>query len=374
MIDTESLDLFDVASVLTEDERLVRDTVRRFVDKKVLPVIGQAFAEHRFPSELVPAIAELGLLGATLDGYGGSGLSYTAYGVINEELERGDSALRSFASVQSSLVMGCIAEFGSDEQRERWLPPMVKGEIIGCFGLTEAQGGSDPGRMNTHASRSGGDWILNGSKVWITNGTIADVAVVWARVEDGIGAFLVESSMPGFDAREIEDKFSLRASSTAELFFHDVRLPESSRLPLAEGLKSALASLNHARYGIAWGACGAARACLEEAIAYVSDRTLFGRSLAKTQTIQIRLADAARRLSTAQLLALRLGQLKDAGKVTSYQVSLAKWNNTRMALDIARDCRDMLGGAGITVEHQAIRHMLNLESVITYEGTEESAF
>lgn len=363
-------DMFDVQSMLSEEELLVRRSVARFVDEQVLPIIGRAFAEHRFPVELVPEIAALGLLGATLESDAGPGLSYIGYGLINQELERGDSSMRSFVSVQSSLVMGCIADFGSPEQRARWLPEMANASAIGCFGLTESQGGSDPAAMSTHAKRRGSDWIINGSKVWITNGGIADVAIVWARTEEGIAAFLVECNLPGFARREIEHKFSLRASSTGELFLDDVRVPDEARLPGASGLGAALRCLNQARYGIAWGVCGAASACFEEALHYVSDRKLFGRSLAQTQAVQIRLAEMSRKLSAAQLLAVRLGQLKDAGQAEPAQVSLAKWNNTRTALDIARDCRDLLGGAGITVEHHAIRHMLNLESVITYEGTE----
>jgi glutaryl-CoA dehydrogenase len=310
------------------------------------------------------------LFGATLAGHGCAGLSYTSYGVICEELERGDSSLRSCVSVQSSLVMGCIDAFGSDAQKDRWLPALARGAALGCFALTEAHGGSDPARMRTHAQRRDGDWLLNGSKLWITNGALADVGVVWAVADERIAAFLVERGTPGFEARAIRDKFSLRASSTAELSLMDVRVPESSRLPGVEGLKAALTCLDHARFGIAWGAIGAARACLAAVLEHTAERELFGRTLARTQLIQSRLADAARRITAAQLLAWRLARLKDQGGVASAQVSLAKWNNVRMALDVARDCRDMLGAAGITLAHSAIRHMLNLESVITYEGTE----
>jgi glutaryl-CoA dehydrogenase len=370
MASIDRFDIYGVAALLTDDERMVRDSVARFVDNDVLPIIGRSFAAHRFPTELVPELAAMGVLGATLSGYGCAGLNNICYGLICEELERGDSSVRSFVSVQSSLVMGCIDAFGSEEQKTRWLPAMAKAEAIGCFGLTEAHGGSDPSDMRTHARLQGGDWVINGSKLWITNGTLADVAVAWARTESGIGAFLVERGMPGFETREIRNKLSLRASDTAELFFADVRVPEASRLPSAQGLKSALTCLDNARFGIAWGAVGAARACFAEALDYTGTRELFGRPLAHTQLIQSRLADAARRITAAQLLALRLAQLKDTGNLASPQVSLAKWNNVRMALDIARDCRDMLGAAGITVEHAAMRHMLNLESVITYEGTE----
>jgi len=366
----DPLDLYDVRALLDDDERLVKDNVARFVDREVLPIIDDCFAAERFPIELVPRLAELGVFGATLAGHGCAALSYTSYGLICEELERGDSSLRSCVSVQSSLVMGCIDAFGSDEQKARWLPPLARGTALGCFALTEAHGGSDPGRMRTQAHRRDGDWVLNGGKLWITNGALADVAVVWAVADERIAAFLVERGMPGFEARAIRDKFSLRASSTAELSLSDVRVPESSRLPGVEGLKSALTCLDHARFGIAWGAIGAARACLAAVLAHTAEREVFGRTLARTQLIQSRLADAARRITAAQLLAWRLARLKDAGGVAGAQVSLAKWNNVRMALDVARDCRDMLGAAGITLAHSPIRHMLNLESVITYEGTE----
>jgi glutaryl-CoA dehydrogenase len=366
----DALDLYDLSSLLTEDERLVRDSVAKFVDGAVLPIIGDCFAAERFPVELIPEIAGLGLFGATLEGYGCPGLNNVCYGLICEELERGDSSLRSLVSVQSSLVMGCLYDCGSEEQRARWLPLLASGGAIGCFALTEAQGGSDPANMRTHARRQGGDWMLNGGKIWITNGALADVAIVWARTEEGIGAFIVERSAPGFEARTITGKFSLRASNTAELFLGDVRVPDAQRLPGAQGLKSALRCLDQARFGIAWGAIGAARACLGAALEYTKSRELFGKPLARTQLIQSRLADASRRLTSAQLLAYRLAQLKDRGRGGGARVSLAKWNNVRMALDIARDCRDILGAAGITLDHVPLRHMLNLESVITYEGTE----
>jgi glutaryl-CoA dehydrogenase len=319
---------------------------------------------------LVPEIAAMGLLGSNLEGYGCAGLNAVSYGLICQELERCDSGLRSFVSVQSSLCMYPIYSYGSEEQKQRWLPGMAAGEIIGCFGLTEAHGGSDPANMKTHARRDGDDWILNGAKMWITNGSIADIAVVWARTEEGIMGFVLEKGMPGFEARSIKSKMSLRASVTSELYFDNVRVPEANRLPNISGLKGPLGCLTQARFGISWGPIGSAIACLEEALSYTSDRVLFGRPLAANQAIQLRLADMARRITSAQLLALQLGRLKDAGRMQPTQVSIAKWNNVRMALDIARDCRDILGGSGITTEYQAIRHMLNLESVITYEGTE----
>jgi len=363
-------DLFDVRSLLTEEEQMIQDTVARFVDERALPLMANAFDTAKFPMELIPEMAELGLLGSTLEGYGCAGLNGVSYGLICQELERGDSGLRSFASVQSSLCMYPIHAYGSEEQKQRWLPDMAAGKVIGCFGLTEAHGGSDPASMKTNAKKDGDDWIINGSKMWITNGNIADIAIVWAHTEDGIMGFVLEKGMAGFAAQEIHGKMSLRASVTSGLFFDNVRVPEANRLPNAIGLKGPLGCLTQARYGITWGPIGAAIACLTEVVDYTADRKLFGRPLAANQAIQIRLADMARRITTAQLLSLQLGRLKDAGKMEPTQVSLAKWNNVRMALDIARDCRDILGGAGITVEHTAIRHMLNLESVITYEGTE----
>jgi glutaryl-CoA dehydrogenase len=349
---------------------MVQDSVARFVDEQAIPVMREAFEQHRFPRELIPQVAALGLLGSSIDGYDCAGLNSICYGLICQELERADSGLRSFVSVQSSLVMYPIHSFGSEEQKQRWLPAMTKGEAIGCFGLTEPQGGSDPGNMKTHAKRDGKDWILNGSKRWITNGSIADAAVVWARTDEGVRGFIVEKGMPGFATQEIENKFSLRASVTAALFFDNVRLPESSMLPGVTGLKGPLSCLTQARYGITWGVIGAAQSCLDEVIRYTADRILFDRPLSHTQAIQIRLADMARRITTAQLLSLQLGRLKDRGKLNPTQVSLAKWNNCRAALDIARDARDILGGSGISAEFVPIRHMLNLESVITYEGTE----
>ncbi|CAM0119847.1 acyl-CoA dehydrogenase family protein [Stenotrophomonas geniculata] len=364
-------DLFDVRSLLNEEERAVQESVARFTNERVLPIIGDAFDQARFPSELVPEIASLGLLGATLPAeYGGGGLGAVSYGLICQELERGDSGLRSFVSVQSSLCMYPIYAYGSEEQRQQWLPAMARGELIGCFGLTEAHGGSDPASMKTRAVRDGNDWRISGSKMWITSGPVADLAIVWAQTEDGIQGFVLEKGMAGFTTQEIKHKMSLRASLTGALFFDDVRVPDSHRLPNVKGLKGPLGCLTQARYGISWGPIGAAIACLDEALGYAKERVLFGRPLAATQSAQIKLAEMARRITTAQLLALQLGRLKEAGQLQPQQVSLAKWNNCRMAIDIARECRDLLGGAGITTEHVAIRHALNLESVITYEGTE----
>ena len=370
MVKLNPTDLFDVRSLLTEEEQMIQDSVARFVDERALPLMAEAFDKAFFPKELIPEMAELGLLGCTIEGYGCAGLNGVSYGLICQELERGDAGLRSFASVQSSLCMYPIDAYGSEEQKQRWLPDMAAGKVIGCFGLTEAHGGSDPASMKTHAKRDGDDWVVNGSKMWITNGSIADIAIVWAHTDDGIQGFLIEKDMAGFEAQEIHGKMSLRASVTSGLFFDNVRVPEANRLPNVTGLKGPLGCLTQARYGITWGPIGSAIACLTEVIEYTADRKLFGRPLAANQAVQIRLADMARRITTAQLLSLQLGRLKDSGKMAPQQVSLAKWNNVRMAIDIARDCRDILGAAGITVEHVAIRHMLNLESVITYEGTE----
>ncbi len=364
------LDLYDIRSQLSEDELMVQDSIAAWVDERAVPLIAECFDKARFPTELIPEIAELGLLGSTLEGYGCAGLNYTSYGLICQELERCDSGLRSFVSVQSSLCMYPIYAFGSEEQKQRWLPEMAAGRAIGCFGLTEPQGGSDPANMKTHAKRDGDDWLLNGAKMWITNGSVADIAIVWAQTEDGIQGFLVEKDMAGFVTQDIHSKMSLRASTTSELYFDNVRLPDSSRLPGVKGLKGPLSCLTQARFGISWGPIGCAIDCLDSVLKYTEDRILFDRPLAANQAIQIRLADMARRITTAQLLALQLGRLKDAGKMQHTQVNLAKWNNVRMALDIARDARDMLGGFGITTEYTPIRHMLNLESVITYEGTE----
>lgn len=367
---TDLPDMMNVEGLLTDDERQVQRTVARFVDERVLPIIADCFEHERFPRELVPLMAEMGLFGATFNDYGCAGLSSLASGLIMQELERGDSGLRSFASVQSGLVMYPIHRYGSEEQKQRWLPALAKAEAVGCFGLTEPDGGSDPGTMKTHARRDGTDWVINGAKMWITNGTIADVAVVWARTEEGIRGFLVERGTPGYVTSDIKHKFSLRASITSELFFENCRVPASAMLPLAEGLGAPLSCLTQARYGIAWGAIGAAQACYREALSFARVRVLFGQPLIKKQIVQQRLAQMVRRISTGQLLVWQLGRLKDLNQMHHTQVSLAKWNNVRMALDVARDARDLLGAGGISVECCPIRHLLNLESVITYEGTE----
>ena len=366
----DPVDLFGIRESFSDEERMVQASVARLVDDKVLPIIQQCFEEHRFPRELIPELAALGLLGSSLEGYGCAGLNALSYGLICQELERGDSGLRSFVSVQSSLCMYPIHSFGSEAQKQKYLPRMARGELIGCFGLTEPHGGSDPANMKTHARKRGGDWVINGSKMWITNGAIADLAVVWAMTDSGIRGFLVDKGTAGFSAPQIERKFSLRASVTSALFFDNVVVPEENVLPGVVGLKGPLSCLTQARYGIAWGVIGAAQACLAQLLDYTRTRVLFGRPLAQNQAIQIRLAEMARRMTAAQLLAWQLGRLKDQGELQPVQVSLAKWNNCRMALDVARDCRDMLGGSGISVEYVPMRHMLNLESVITYEGTE----
>jgi glutaryl-CoA dehydrogenase len=366
----DKLDLYDVNAMLNDEQRMVKESVGRWVDERFLPLVAEHFENHTFPMELVPEMADLGLFGSTIQGYDCAGLDYMSYGLICQELERGDSGLRSFASVQSSLCMFPIDAFGSEEQKQRWLPPMSRGQVIGCFGLTESHAGSDPASMKTRARKDGDDWIINGSKMWITNGSVADIAIVWAQTDEGIQGFIIEKGMVGFDTELITRKMSLRASVTSALFFDDVRVPDSHRLPNVKGLKGPLSCLSNARFGISFGPIGAAQACLQEVLDYTAERILFERSLDSNQIIQQKLADMARRITTAQLLAFRLGQLKDSDQLQPTQISLAKWNNVRMALDIARECRDMLGGAGITTEHVAIRHMLNLESVITYEGTE----
>jgi glutaryl-CoA dehydrogenase len=364
-------DLFDIRSLLSEEERAIQDAVARFTDEKVLPIIGDAFDQGRFPKELVPEIASMGLLGSSLpEQYGCAGLNAVSYGLICQELERGDSGIRSFVSVQSSLCMYPIYAYGSEEQRQRYLPGMAKGEIIGCFGLTEPHGGSDPANMKTTAKKDGGDWVINGAKMWITNGNLAQIAIVWAQTDDGIQGFIVPTDTKGFTAQEIHRKMSLRASVTSALFFDNVRIPDSQRLPNVKGLKGPLGCLTQARYGITWGPIGAAQACLTEVVNYSKERILFGRPVSANQSAQLKMADMARRITLAQLLSLQLGRLKDAGTMQPTQVSLAKWNNVRMAIDIAREARDLLGGSGITTEYCPIRHALNLESVITYEGTE----
>lgn len=365
-----SIDLFDTASLLSEEELMVKENVSRFVRENVKPIIQEHFEQHAFPSDLIKPIAELGLLGSSIEGYECAGMNAMSYGLICQELERGDSGVRSFVSVQSSLVMYPIYTYGSEEQKQKWLPRLAKAESIGCFGLTESHGGSDPSNMKTHAKKDGEDWVINGSKMWITNGSIADVALIWAMTDEGIRGFIVETSTKGFTANKIENKFSLRASITSELFLDNVRVSRNNVLPNIIGLKGPLSCLTQARYGISWGVIGAAEDCLQQLLEYADTRVLFDRKLSENQSIQIRLADMQRKIVTASLLSIRLGQLKDKNEMNPTQVSLAKWNNVRMALDIARDCRDMLGGSGISAEYVPIRHMLNLESVITYEGTE----
>jgi glutaryl-CoA dehydrogenase len=373
---TKPLDFYSIDAFLTAEQKQIRDTIREFVDERVLPIIDDAWMEGRFPSEIVGALAGLGVFGPTLpEEYGCAGLDNIAYGLIMQELERGDSGLRSFASVQGSLVMYPIYTFGSEEQRRKWLPALAKGEKIGCFGLTEPDYGSNPAGMLTRARRKGERWILNGSKMWITNGSRADVALVWAKTDDGddksIRGFLVERGTPGYSARDQKGKHSLRASDTSELSFNDVELSADAVLPKSGGLKSPLMCLTQARYGIAWGAIGAAIACFEQALEYSKTREVFGVPLGAKQIQQERLAEMLTEITKAQLLAYHLGRLKDAGTATPQQVSLAKRNNVDMACNVARACRRMLGANGILAEYNPMRHMANLESVYTYEGTHD---
>jgi glutaryl-CoA dehydrogenase len=367
-----ALDFYRIDELLSEEERMVRDTVRSFVKEEVLPVIEKHNRESTFPMHLVPRMSELGLLGASMEGYGGAGLNSTAYGLIMQELEYGDSGLRSFASVQGSLCMWPIRTYGSEEQREKYLPGMAGGKTIGCFGLTEADHGSDPGGMETRARKDGNGYIINGNKNWITNGTIADVAVVWAKDDQGtVRGYLVDKGTPGFSARDITGKFALKASVTSELIFEDCRVPETALMPGAEGLKSALRCLSQARFGVAWGAVGAAQAVFDEALGYAKSRIQFGRPIASFQLVQQKLAWMATEITKAQLLSLRLGRLKDAGQVRPQQISMAKMNNVSMALECARLGRDMLGANGTHDEYSVGRHMCNLEAVKTYEGTHD---
>ena len=364
-------DLYNIDHLLSEEERMVRDTVRKFVRERVLPIIGEHFEAGTFPRELVPEFAELGLLGMHLDGYGCAGLNAVCYGLACQELEAGDSGVRSFVSVQGSLAMFPIYAFGSEEQKQRWLPRMARGEVIGCFGLTEPDFGSDAGGMRTSARRDGDSYILNGTKMWITNGSIADVAVVWARTEEGIRGFLVERGTPGFTTSNIHQKLSLRASVTSELHFEDCRIPAANMLPNVRGMRGPLSCLNEARYGIAWGAAGAARTCYEVALDYAKSRIQFSQPIASFQLVQQKLVIMATELVKAQLLALQLGRLKDEGLLHPVQISVAKRNNVREALKTAREARSVLGANGITLEYPISRHMNNLESVFTYEGTDD---
>jgi len=377
MARAEITDLYRIDDMLSAEEKAARNMVADFVDREFLKVIGKAFRNGVFPMDVVPKLAEMGVFGCNLEGYGCAGMNNVTYGLICTELERGDSGLRSFASVQGSLVMYPIHAFGSDEQKERFLPGMAKGKIIGCFGLTEPDFGSDPGGMRTRARKDGNGYVLNGSKMWITNGSIADVAVVWAKVDDGgaesVRGFLVEKGMPGYTATDIHGKFSLRASYTSELSFQDVKVPARNMLPNVQGLKGPLSCLNHARFGIAFGVTGAAIACFEGAREYSLSRVQFGKPIAGFQLTQAKLADMLQEIVKAQLLSLRLGRLKDEGhgKASPAQVSLAKRNNVASALAIARSARSIYGANGITDEYPPVRHMLNLESVFTYEGTHE---
>ncbi|HEY8369792.1 MAG TPA: acyl-CoA dehydrogenase family protein [Thermodesulfobacteriota bacterium] len=365
------VDYYALDALLSDEERLVRDTVRAFVDAEVLPVIEQATREATFPRPLVKKMAELGLFGANLTGYGLPGLSNIAYGLIMQELERGDSGVRSFASVQGALVMYPIHRYGSEAQKARWLPALASGEAIGCFGLTEPDFGSNPGGMRTRARRDGQDWVLNGTKRWITNGSLADVAVVWARADEGILGFLVERGTKGFTTIEMTGKWSLRASVTSELILEDVRVPDSARLPEAQGLRAPLSCLTQARYGIAWGAIGAAMACYHTALEYAKSRVQFERPIAGYQLVQQKLVEMLTGITTSQLLAFRLGQLKDQGRMTPQQVSMAKRHNVAHALWTARAARDILGANGIVDEYPVFRHLANLETVYTYEGTHD---
>ena len=371
-------DFYNIDSALSEEERAVRDTVRAFVDEHVLPVIGDCYIEGRFPKEIIPRMADLGMFGANLpEEYGCAGLNNVAYGLIMQELERGDSGVRSFASVQGALVMYPIYAFGSEEQKKHYLPKMATGEIIGCFGLTEPDYGSNPSGMITRArEQQDGSWVINGAKMWITNGSTAQVAIVWAKTGDdqsdkSIRGFIVPTDTAGFTAKDQKGKLSLRASDTSELVFQDVRLPATALLPKSGGIKSPLMCLTQARYGIAWGAIGAAIACYEEAVAYAGNRVMFGKPIAGFQLQQQRLAEMLTELVKGQLLALHLGRLKDAGTFSPQQVSLAKRNNVSIATDIAREARRLLGANGILAEYSSMRHMANLESVYTYEGTHD---
>jgi glutaryl-CoA dehydrogenase len=366
-----ALDLYNIDHLLTQEERLVRDTVRSFVRERVLPIIGEHFEAGTFPRELIPEVAQMGLLGMHLEGYGCAGLSAVCYGLACQELEYGDSGLRSFVSVQGSLAMFPIWAYGTEEQKQRWLPKMAQGEVIGCFGLTEPDYGSNPAGMLTRAVKDGDSYVLNGSKMWITNGSVADLAVVWARAEDGIRGFLVEKGTKGFTASDVHHKLSLRASVTSELHFDDCRIPAENMLPGVRGIRGPLSCLDEARYGIAWGANGAALACYESAMDYAKTRVQFGKPIGGFQLTQRKLAIMATELVKAQLLALQLGRLKDEGLAHSVQVSLAKRNNVREALNTAREARGVLGGNGITLEYPVSRHMNNLESVFTYEGTDD---
>ena len=373
----KGVDFYDVEGLLSEEERAVRDTVREWVDDKVIPVIGEHYLAGKFPKHLVPQMAELGLFGANLpEAYGCAGLNNVAYGLIMQELERGDSGVRSFASVQGGLVMYPIHAFGSEDQKQQWLPRMASGQVIGCFGLTEPDYGSNPGAMTTTARETRDGWVLRGAKMWITNGSTAQAAIIWAKTgdlgdADSIRGFIAPTDANGFSAKDQKGKLSLRASDTSELVLEDVCVPKEALLPKSGGLKSPLMCLTQARYGIAWGAVGAAMACYDEAVSYAKTRVMFDKPIGGFQLQQARLADMLTEITKAQLLCLQLGRLKDQGKATPQQVSLAKRNNVSIATDVARETRRLLGANGILAEYQAMRHLANLESVYTYEGTHD---
>jgi glutaryl-CoA dehydrogenase len=368
---TDPIDFLQIEALLTDDERMMRDTVRRFVGDRVLPDIAKWFEAGEFPREIVTELGALGLLGMQLTGYGCAGANPVSYGLTCMELEAGDSGMRSAASVQGSLAMYPIYRFGSEEQKQQWLPPMATGELIGCFGLTEPDFGSDPSGMRTAAKRDGDDWVLNGTKMWITNGSIADVAVVWARTDEGIRGFLVPKETRGFSSRDIHNKLSLRASVTSELVFDDCRLPGDAVLPGAVGMKGPLSVLTEARFGIIWGVMGAARSCYEAALEYAKTRRQFDRPIGAFQLTQAKLVNMMLELNKGALLALHLGRMKERGELTPQQVSFGKLNNVREAIKITREARTILGANGITLEYPVVRHMNNLESVVTYEGTSE---
>ena len=367
----DGVDFMEIDSLFSEEEILIRDTARKFVQDRLMPIIEKHHRDATFPSHLIPEIGELGFLGANLDGYGCAGLSNTAYGLIMQELERGDSGFRSFVSVQGALCMWPIYEYGTEEQKQKYLPKMATGELIGCFGLTEADFGSNPSGMLTTARKDGDSYILNGSKMWITNGGVADVAIVWARLDGRIRGFLVDRGTPGYSTSDIHGKWSLRASVTSELSFQDCRIPAANLLPKVEGLKGPLGCLNQARYGIAWGGIGAAMACYHEALSYSKTRIQFDRPIAGFQMVQEKLAWMIREITKGQLLVLQLGRMKDQGKAKPHHVSLGKMNNVQVGLQCARMAREILGANGITDEYQCGRHMCNLESVYTYEGTHD---
>lgn len=368
---TAGLDFYSIDDELSPEERLVRDNVRRFVDQKITPVIGRHYQDGTFPSDLIPSFAELGLLGANLEGYGCAGMGDVAYGLAMQELERGDSGVRSFCSVQGSLAMYPIWAFGSEEQKQKWLPRMAKGEAIGCFGLTEPDFGSNPTGMLTRADKTATGYRLNGTKRWITNGSIADIAVVWAKLDGTVRGFLVEKGQKGFSTRKIDDKFSLRASVTSELFFEDCDVSADAMLPNVAGMKGPLSCLSQARYGISWGAIGAAISCYETALDYAKSRVQFSKPIAGYQLVQQKLVHMLSEITKAQCLTLRLGRIKESGNVRPAQISLAKRNNVHAALEIARMARDVLGANGIMFEYPIGRHMMNLETVFTYEGTHD---